>query len=472
MVEPLLIETFKYGRLDLVYGLRDLKKINMGELLLNEIDYFDGWEWRLFHNLNVLIISNEAELINDEPEKFLLIFDYLEKVIDAFERNSDFKDRKLSSKNLDYFLVVVYCLLKDLKHKLNIYNEGKKLNKIVNEFNKKFKNYLTIIKKKNFYLHNFSPFEETKWTSKWKFIYEEKEFILKNIDVYIDTYFYNPNIYYKQEMNENIKCLYERLIYLKQNTELYYSTIITFSLQALSERIFFTFSLGNIYNNYRYLILLGEDVFIPEIYKTKQTSVYWFFSVLPKIFVAFLLGYPVVSSGEPEVKNMVGNIDLFSEDKDKYYKNYSRNIADPFIRLKSFKINCGNSVDENEIIDLSFNEVNSYNIDDIFINYNNGVNHIFTSPEFDNLIQKQSNPYNRCALTNYTIIKENLNFKNKLSRKLKNRGVDINLSAPLKEIYQELKEKIDKEKDFSYSEEVNNSDFPFYLTNFLNGITA
>lgn len=470
MLDELLIETFKYGRLDLLYNLRDLKNIDLQELLINEIDYFEGWEWRLYHNLNLLIVSNESELVNNEPKKFMPILNYLEKIINVFERNNNIKDRRLSAKNLDNFFVVVYCLLKELKQKLDSYNKDKKINDICNEFNKKFKNYLNIIKKKNFYLHNFSPFEENKWSSKWKFIYEEKEFVLKNIDVFIDTYFYNSNIFYKYEMNENIRYLARRMKYLKHITKHYYNKGLASTLYILSERIFFSFPYSNIYNNYKYINDLEDNVFIPELFKIKKSYDYWIFCVLPRFFVAYLLGYPVITSGEPQLKNMIERIDKFIEDNDKYFKDYGENIVKPFIELRSFGVNCGNNVYDGEIVDLSFNPIYEYNIDDIFIYFNNGVRHIFTCPEFDNLLKKQSNPYNRSLLHNFIVIKENLNFKNKLARKLKNRGIELKLSAPIKEIYQEIKEKIDKEKEFLYQEEVTNLDFPLYLTNFLNGI--
>ena len=470
MSNDLLIETFRFGRLDLIYTLRELKNIDLKILFKNDIDYHIGWEWRLFHNLKLLVTIGERNLINNETEKFLPILDYLEKIIKNYEKKFNLTDRRLYSKSLNYFLVIVYCLLKEIKNKLNI-NE-KSVIVLQKDFNKRFKNYLDIIKKKNFFLHNFSPFEENKWSSKWKFIYEEKEIILRNIDVYIDTYFYNPNIYYRNDMSNNLFFLASRLQYLKENTKKYYRSCISLRVYSLSERIFYQFPITNIFNNYRKLIALGEHVFIPELYRETKTDEFWLFSVLPRYLVAFLLGYPVITSGDFEVKNLKQSILNFIQDKQKYYKDYAENVIDPYIKIKSFGIDCGNGIDDENVIDLSYNNINQYNIDDITIYFSQGVNHIFTSPEYDNLLKKQINPYNRANITNLINIKENISFKSKLLRKLKNRGLEINLNATLKEIYEEIIEKISQEKDIIYQEEYNHLDFPFYLTNFLNSINS
>ena len=85
------------------------------------------------------------------------------------------------------------------------------------------------------------------------------------------------------------------------------------------------------------------------------------------------------------------------KDRKRYFDDLEEKNQD-IIKSKMFLDKCANGYESLNITNLLYNPVKSYNIDDVKIIMSNGVYFVFTYPEYDNLIKKEENPYNRDPL--------------------------------------------------------------------------
>ena len=186
-------------------------------------------------------------------------------------------------------------------------------------------------------------------------------------------------------------------------------------------------------------------------------------SILPDFLSAYLLGFPVITMDIPGSKNLkffieklenLGVEEYFNFIKEKFNKSYINSI--------SFNINTGNLKEEENIVDLCYNDISDFNQDDISCIFNQDVVHYFTSKEFKTIIKKQENPYNRQFFPNIYKILENLKFKNKVKKSLLSRGLDVELDSTLLENFNEIKEKLSSKSVIHYFPYIENDVDNFY----------
>jgi len=193
----------------------------------------------------------------------------------------------------------------------------------------------------------------------------------------------------------------------------------------------------------------------------------YIFSILPLYLTSYLLGFPVLRSDIPSYKNIVGRLKDFTED---YFSDLANNFNKKYIELISMGVNCGNSQnEEGEYLDLFYNRVIDFNIDDICHVFNNGVYHLFTSSEFYDISRKGTNFYNRSELKIIDPIIYNLRFRRKIKRFLNGRGIKVELSSTLKDNFIEIKNAI-KNQEVSREEIITNNRANFIndtIVNFL-----
>ena len=469
MLNNLEKEIFLYGNMELYFSLKEIKNINLKYLSTLKHKYTSCWCWRFYKNFKSILSTKEFDIVNNE-NSFIIFLDLLHTIISDCVKSKKIKLKPLDLENIDYYLVVIYCLLKDVQFKINSYSKHSDVTNIENKFNNYFSSYISYFVNKTIILDYVSPFEGNSWTSSWKLIYENKEFKLKNIDVYTDTYFYNQNIYYNSNMNENIVAMEKRLYYLKEDAPGYYKEIIQGKLKNLTTKLYNIFPLKLIYKQYIKLIDIDSEIFVPELYKIcDKTENSWFFSIMPIYLCGYILGFPIVTCDIPSSKNIKNYIRDFDKlGKEKYYKNISENINKKKMELTVFNIPCGNNVEEGEVLDLILTRVIDYNMDDIMIFFNVGVYHIFTPPEFPNLVKKETNPYNRKPIPVFNNILENMRFRKKVTRYLNNRGVNIKLNNTMKENYEMLLTSFNNEIDDIFQEEDNSNGMDIFNSSFIN----
>ena len=433
---------FKDTDYDLLYSF--YSKLNK-DILKND----KSWPWRFMKNFKTLLDYNENYLIND-IEKFQKLEDFLLKSIKLYENIIGKKNYNFSkpSEYYDFFGINTVVIVNWYKSKVELYQRNNKLIDL-NNFKNKFSQYL--IEDNDFIYDYVSPYEDMKWTSKWKFLTKNKEITFENVDVYLDSYFENHNIYYNTSMGNNLKALVKRLEFLELNAPCYFS-LLEKNLPNISEKIFFTFPYNIVYNDYK--SLLKYNCYTPDLIDINKNIISderWLLSILPNFLTAYLLGFPVISMDIPGSKNLDQYIEkLETMGIESYFKFIKENFNKSYINSISFDINTGNLKEEDNIVDLCYNDISDFNQDDVSCIFNQDVVHYFTSKEFKTIIKKQENPYNREFFPNIYKILENLKFKNKVKKSLVFRGIDVDLDSTLLENFKEIKDKISSKTTIHY----------------------
>ena len=458
MESDLVEESFIHGNLDICFSLREIKKINI-ETFSNHISKIKDIEinnsliWRMYKNLRTITCAHELEIVNG-PHIFSKILEIIKEYFQIVEDKFNITDRFLNFNPVtpeDFYKITVYSLLGELDTKIEAYTSNRR-NDISLFFNNFFSNYLPFIRDKIIICDFISPYDDNSWTSNWKFIYEDNHIELYNIDAMIDTYFYNYNVYFNHRMENDIKYLSERIKYTKEKTKIYYSNYIRPQLLELSQKIFKNFPYQIIYKDYKNLLSCSENIYIPDSLKNIKDykeiiDDEWLLGILPNYLSGYILGYPIISCDIPSPKNMIDNIKKLIKDGPEKYYEYISTINKKRLELTSFGINCGNSIENNDILDLTLNRVIDYNMDDVIMIFNNGVCHYFTCQEFEELLKKERNPYNRTKIPVFNLILENLRFKKKIKREMSTRGMEVKLNNPMKENLEEIKKEIINVRD-------------------------
>ena len=127
-----------------------------------------------------------------------------------------------------------------------------------------------------------------------------------------------------------------------------------------------------------------------------------------------------------------------------YNKKYLNSIE--------FETEVGNGKDDEESLDLCYVKIKEYNQDDIVSIFNNNILHHFSCREFETILKKEENPYNRDKITNLRKVIDNLKFKKRIKKTLLTKGLDLELNGSMLENYEEVMEKIqDEESKINYS---------------------
>lgn len=474
MNNRLFKETILYGNLKIIYSERTIKKVNFAEFY-KQIKNFKFDQENIFRfmiNINYVINFNDVNILNniEKAEIILAIFDFMIKA-------NHFEQDRLDTITIDDTIKLVIChIIYSFNFKVSQYvGIYKTAETIKKKLMIKYSKIIEFIEKNTIIFDHFSPFEENIWTSSWKIFFGEKNKILKHVDTYLDNIFVYNNIKFSGAMQNEIKILNKRIQYLKDNTIEYYHIYIKDCVEVLTERIFNTFPLQIVYNDYLDLIKKNKEVYKPDIFKyIKIEDVNennWIFIILPDFLIAYLLGYPVISSDVPSIKNMSTRIKNFNPET--YFQDIAVNINQKLLKLISHDIPFGNGIDDDEnITDVLYERVIDYNYDDTFMIFDNGTTFVFTCPEYKRLRTNEKNPYNSTQLSRIQPMIINQKTKNKFIRYLYNRGLKVELISTMYNNFVELKtclkqefkgEKSELVSDFTYDSIIHNPIFQMVI---------
>lgn len=448
----LLRESYTFGNLDIVFTPEKLRTCNLE--IFNSFpvgDYIkeESFSWRMFNNFNFLLNCYERYIYN-KSEKFVQLIDMIKNLIDKYSSYLQIKNiyyTENPKKIEDFFCINVIILYHNIFNKLNIYLKSSSIDASI--YNKKIKDFEL---KFDIFFDNVVPFEDSKWTSKWKIIANNYEIELENVDIYLDSYFKNYNIYYNPFMKKDIQKFNIRLKFLKNNAPSYYDKIKE-KILIITEKIFYSFPYKYICNDYRKLLLENENIYQPDMISSKDFSNYhWILSIIPKFLTAYILGMPIVKFDVPGKKILLKKIkELENLGPEKYYKHISEKFNQKNLESFQFDIEIGNAKDDEDILDLCYLKIKDYNQDDIMSVVNENVIHHFSCKEFETIWKKQENPYNREKITNLTKIIENLKFKKRVCKNLILRGLYLELNGTMIDNFNEILENIEKIGTITYT---------------------
>jgi hypothetical protein len=451
----LLKEIYLYGNLDLVYTISQIRKVDfcVFEKYLENLTFIQedkSFIWRFYNNYDFIISSYELMITKekDKLKQFIDIsFSIFEKIIKIT------KSKKLLifeniQKNKEYGYVLLNLLIRKIHNKLKIHEVEKEY------FEFKFSNYC-INQAFHFYLDYHTPYDYIKWTSSWKLVSKDKEIVLREIDIYLDSYFKNSNLYYNEDMENNLKSLRERLVFLK-NYSPSYLQLLKKNLTQLTEKLYNIFPYNRIYQDYKNLIFLEDEVFKNKLIKDEKniSDSKWMFSILPEFLSAYLLGFPVISLDIPGgkiLRKYIKTLELCKSPKE-YYIWVSNHFNKKYLNSIEFETDVGNGIEDEDSLDLCYTKIKDYNQDDISSVFNNNIIHHFSCKEFETILKKEENPYNRDKITNLGKVIDNLKFKKKIKKLLIMRGLNVNLDGTMLENYEEILEGLQKESsDINYA---------------------
>ncbi len=461
----LMKDIFLYGNLDLVYNSSDIKKVEFKTFsqYLDNVTFFDKDEsfiWRFYHNLNFIINSYEIVMLKDE-KKSKDFLDTLSDIIKKFQKLA--KTRKLlpgvQIENIkEYSYILINLLVRKIHTKLELYQRSR------DYFYLKFSEF-EANKPFHYYIDYSTPYDYIKWSSSWKLVSRNGEIFLPGIDIYLDSYFKNYNLYYNENMINDIKLFGERLQFLKEYSPAYLE-ILRKDITNVTEKMYFIFPYNKVYMDYQKILFLDKDIYRSKFIRSKEefTPIKWIFSILPSFLSAYLLGFPIISldiPGEKVIKKYI----KFMEEKsthEEYYQWFSEKFNKQYLNSIEFGTEIGNGSDDNESVDLCYVKIKEYNQDDIVSIFNNNIMHHFSCKEFETVLKKEENPYNRDKVSNLRKIIDNLKFKKRVRKTLMFRGLEAELNGTMVENYQEILEKIQDQKNSVNYSRVQNETEQFY----------
>lgn len=461
----LLENVFVYGNLDILYSSSKIKDLDLKNLLEQtkniKTNMIKGWNWILYNNLTYILNCYENFIFSDYSKFEKFVF-FISKILDHYEKLLDIKKITIDIKNLNetnVFIILMTLLINNIYDKLQTYKlQNKNINEVL--FHNDFERYLVNIKNKSLFIDFVTPYDNIRWTSKLKVIFNNSEVYFDGIDVFLDSYTKNKNFYYNTHMSSDVSLLTERLIFLKIYSEKYYC-IINNHLGKITEKIFEIFPYNILISDYRKLILCSEKVFRPPLLKNEDLSNlsdnYMMFSVIPTFLTSYILGFPVISVDIPSlqvIKKYLKKLDDTGEEK--YFDHISNNFNKKKLDAVSFETESGNAKEGENYTDLCFNNLIEYNQDDIISLFNNNVIHHFSCKEFKTILNKKQNPYNRQDFNIFYHILENLKFKKKIKKIFSNRGLQLEINGTMEENFEELKENI--KKDLYVPDEISTGD--------------
>ena len=465
MSNTLLYETLFYGNLELSYSNKKIKKLSLEEICqvykqnnIKKLDKF--WPWRFYKNYKILYYIFEQEIFINIKTLYIFI-DIIEQYI-IISKNNGLNLDNFNENNFEE--VIIFLLVKETRDKINLLSGlcNYESSLVKEHYCNLFSNIINLVQNK-FIMCDYLLPEETYWSPSWNILIGENQYILPSIDLSLDYYFKYNKIKFNSFMMTDIIILTQRLRIIKEKTTIYYKENIKPYVRDLTKHIFNTFPYKLIYEDYYELFLENNDIFIPNILSNidinKINKDLWLLSMFPNYITAFLLGLPIVSCDIPTDKNIKKIFNIIITNGLKKYLSELYNRNKEIINLKTKYIECGNNIEKNSILDLTYNFVEEYNIDDTIIFFNEGVYHIFTYPEFDNIINKEINPYNRNRMPLITNMIALVKLKKKIKRQLISRYLEINLINTIEENINNIKKELKKDINIDTNININNSFF-------------
>lgn len=390
MSSQLLIETFTYGNVGLF--LKD-NKINFDdEDLVQKIvlsiknsvkeenrDLHSIWSiiWNIMINMDINSIN---------------YFKFIKTVFDILDTKFESDYTKVEFDNI---LTMKCYILNDISYVIDAYS--------ISSFPVKdeiLKYYSTVFKTDLEYITSFGIITrynlpgENNWIPEWIINYNYTTIKTSNIDIYLEHLISNPCIYYPSNMNDVLEKMVTRLTFLKSHAKLYYEFLEQY-IPNFSLNIFLNYPYYEVAKHYEKLLGLFDNVYIPEnVQKEDFKGLGIIFSVIPESLSSYILGFPSISMGSLSQKL----VNKFTKDMIKDTKGYFEDLEEKnqgIIKSKMFLDKCANGYESLNITNLLYNNVKSYNIDDVKTIMSNGVYFVFTYPEYDNLKNTEVNPYNR-----------------------------------------------------------------------------
>jgi hypothetical protein len=460
----ILKEILLYGNLEVVYSQREIKKFNIVDLfeIFKIFSLSEGGIYRFFINYKSILNAKDTELIKENKPEAIYFLDIMKiiiekaielKVFDTYELNINMYNYNSIIKTFIYYLLIL------LENKIKTFIlENEEINIYHKKYCEYFKDLLPTVRAEFLTINHIEPLENDKfWKPSWKIVYKNKDYFLEGADTFIDRTFLNYYIQCHSEvMFSELRYINQRIKFLKANASTYFYTYIRDLVEHLSKNIFENFPLQIVYRDY-YNCMLDH----PEFHRVKLINYIklnefnkeiFLLSILPKEISSYLLGYPILKAGIPSYKNISEKIKNFNSEN--YYEELAVNFNKKHLELISMGINCGNRINENgDYLDIFYNKVIDYNIDDIYQSYNNDAYHIFTIAEFEDLSKNGKNYYNNCKIKNSDHIIYSIRNKRKFKRKLRERNIDVELGSTLLENFKEIKNAIENQEIFKFNQQ-------------------
>jgi len=421
-------EVFLFGNLSLVEDT-DIKKLNDFYDKI-DIEMKENTQWCIFNNLKY-ILNNIDNYVDDE-NLFINFIKFANKCLLQMRKLLQIKTIDLEDETnygIIHYILVDTCIKKT---DLLCSTKSDTVRKIFNSD--------TLLSENNVYMEYNIPYG--RWTSKYIFIVNDKKKYIHEIDIYIDNMFVNTDFKYSSSCCKFIKLLADRLTVV--NSLPYYKKYINSKLKTVSKNIYENYPLNYIYKYYK-LLLHIDNIYIPDIYKKLDDSDdSWLFSILPDTIRCYLLGITVISNGSISKDLQISKIKDYINNKKAYYTKLSSKNKQ-YIELMTDSLSCGNGIDEEGFpYDVLYNNIFTYNLDDILIVFSHSTYHLFTCSEYEQLLKKKTNPYNRDKLTSHLgKITNNIEWKNKNIIKLNKRYINIKFNLNLEDNLEELKNKLE-----------------------------
>ena len=462
MSDDLFKEVLLHGNLEVAYTLREIKKFNIREFfnIIKDFKLGNGGIYRFFVNYKIFLTVKEFELIKENKPDAVYLLDIIKVIISKADELNVFENLEIRINTCDYNSIIkvfIYNLLHTLEYKIKSYILE---NQDVNDFHKKFceyfRKFIPTFRTEYLIVDHVTPFETNNyWKPHWKINYKNEDYSLEGVDTFIDINFNRHLITCHSEvMFLELRYIKDRISYLKRNTGEYYFNYIRDLVEPLTKNIFENFPLQIIYRDYYDCMREHSEFYRPELSKFIKledfTRDIYILSILPLYLSAYLVGFAILRADVPSYKNIAAKIKDFD-------MGYFDRLADhnrKYLEIIAMGVNCGNSQNEaGDFLDVYYNRVIDFNVDDICQVFNNGVYHLFVGSEFNDLSKKGNNFYNRSELKIMDPIIYNLRFKRKTKRLLGDRGIKVELNSTLKENFLEIKNAI-KNQEITRNEDV------------------
>jgi len=431
MSSQLLIESFCYGNIKL-FTTENIDYQDQD--LLNKI-YIKLRESISERDINSLwnIIYNIQNNINLSHINFFIFVRNIFNILD----DAYYPDyTKIGFDNLN---IMKSYLINDINFFINAYSASD-----LPVSNDMVKYYQSKFKKEQEYIDSFGIITQyslpgDKWEPEWVIKYNQNVIKTSNIDIYLDNIFVYPNINYASNMNDILEKMITRLTFLKNNCNEYYKNLERY-LYSFSLHVFNNFPYYEVSKYYQNMIDITDNIYIPDgINKEDFKGIAVMLHVIPPTLSSYILGFPCISMGSLSQKLLNKLIIDITYNEHSYFKHIEEKNND-IIKSQMFVDTCANGIDDGNILNLLYNEVKTYNSDDVKVIMSNGVYFVFTYPEFENIWNTELNPYNRSKVPDsfITYIKSYTENKKKILSECRRRGLKIKLEGTMQENFEEL----------------------------------
>lgn len=426
----LVIESFCFGNIKIVPNF-EKDYIHILEFFESTIENRDlDTLWCLVTNVNTIMDIFSLDFLK-----------FVKEIFNIIDRHYDCDYSKIT---FDNPVSIKIFIINEINFMFQAYSTSDHhipLN-IVDYYTKNFVNELDYISQFKLITKYNMPIGE-KWTPEWKINYNNNEIVTSNIDIFLDNYIIVPSIDYLSNMENILEKMVTRLTFLKQKCPSYFNQLERY-LPEFSKFIFNNYPYYEIVNFYGSLVKISDIVYVPEhIPRQYFNGINIVFSVIPKDLASYILGFPCITTGELSEKLIYKFTSDIIKDKDRYFENkedQNKRIIDSNMFIKQ----CGNGFEEEDILDLMYNPIKSYNANDVVSILSNTVYFVFTYPEFNSIIKSNTNPYNKVLFSDNFInhIENIIRSKNSILETCKKRGLHITLQGTMEDNYDELTKNI------------------------------